>query len=115
MNLFFEQQIGDDREREFAATYALSYTLLDQKLGAGIEMKFSFESDKDARGHPDNEFLIGPSLQWRPTSRTHFDVVPLFGANHEAPVVQLLVFFGIEFGPGSKENETVIPASLRGK
>jgi hypothetical protein len=112
---FFEHQIGDDRRQEIAASQAISYTLIDQKLGAGVEMKFSSESDKDTRGNPNNAFLIGPSFQWRPTRRTHLDVAPLFGVNGDAPQAELLVFFGIEFGPGSKEPEGVVPASLRGK
>jgi hypothetical protein len=34
---------------------------------------------------------------------------------HESPYAEVFVFFGIEFGPGSKEKEIVSPASLRGK
>jgi hypothetical protein len=115
LNLFFEQQIGDDRVREFAASQAVSYTLIDQKVGAGVEMKFSSESDKDSRNSPENKFQIGPSMQWRPTRRTHLDLVPLFGVNADAPVCEVFLFFGFEFGPGSTENERVNPASLRGK
>jgi hypothetical protein len=115
LNLFYENQIGDDRIREFAASMAVSYTLIDEKLSAGIEMKFSSESDKDIRGHPENRFQIGPSIQWRPTRRTHLDVVPLFGAGPHGPTAELFVFFGIEFGPGSNEKEGIVPASLRGK
>jgi hypothetical protein len=115
LNLFYENQIGDDRIREFAASQAVSYTLIDEKLSAGIEMKFSSESDKDIRAHPENKFQAGPSIQWRPTCRTHFDIVPLFGAGPHAPRLELFVFFGIEFGPGSKEKEGIVPASLRGK
>ncbi len=115
LNLFFEQQIGDDRVRELAASQAVSYTLLDQKLSAGIEMKFSSESDKDSRSHPENHFELGPSFQWRPSRRTHLDVAPLFGVNGQAPVAEVFVFFGFEFGPGSREKEGASPASLRGK
>ena len=115
MNLFFEQQVGDDRVREFAASQALSYTLLDQKLSAGVEMKFSSESDKDSRNNSENRFEIGPSFQWRPTSRTHLDFVPLFGANGQAPLAEIFVFFGLEFGPGSKGPDGITPASLRGR
>jgi len=114
LNLFFEHQIGDDRHQEIAVSQAASYTLIDQKLSAGVEMKFSSESDKDSRNDPENHLGIGPSFQWRPTRRTHLDVVPLFGIGHSSPQVELLVFFGFEFGPGSK-GEGVVPASLRGK
>lgn len=115
LNLFFEQQVGDDRVQEWAASQALSYTLIDRKLSAGVEMKFSSESDKDTRNNPDNRFEIGPSFQWRPTNRTHLDVAPLFGTNGDAPLAEVFVFFGVEFGPGSKEPESVSPASLRGR
>jgi hypothetical protein len=115
LNLFYENQIGDDRIREFAVSQALSYTLIDEKLSGGIEMKFSSESDKDSRADPENKYQVGPSIQWRPTRRTHFDVVPLFGVGPHAPQAELFVFFGIEFGPGSKDAEGVVPASLRGK
>lgn len=115
LNLFFEQQIGGDINREFAASQALSYSLVDSALSAGVEMKFSSESDKDSRSAPENSFLLGPSLQWRPSSRTHLDLVPLFGIGRDSPQAEVFVFFGIEFGPGSRESEGLIPASLRGK
>jgi hypothetical protein len=115
LNLFYEQQIGDDRIREFAFSQGLSYTLIDQKLSAGVEMKFSSESDKDSRSDPENKFQIGPSFQWRPTRRTHLDIVPLFGCTSASPTAEVFIFFGFEFGKGSKEPEGVSPASLRGK
>ena len=116
LNLFYENQIGDDRIRELAASQAFSYTLIDETLSAGIEMKFSSESDKGSRGKPEDRFQIGPSVQWRPSSRTHVDVVPLLGASRAAPDVEIFIFFGIEFGPGSVgEPEGVVPASLRGR
>ena len=115
LNLFYESQIGDDRIREFAVSQAIGYTLIDQKLSAGIEMKFSSESDKDSRANPENRFQIGPSIQWRPTNRTHLDIAPMFGAGPHGPRAELFVFFGIEFGPGSREAEGFVPTSSRGK
>src|SRR6266850_7539050 len=85
-NLFYEQQVGTDREREYAVSMAFSYTLIDDKLGIGTEMKLTDETDKDDRvSHL--QFIIGPSLQWRPTPRTHLDVVPLFGTTGPSPRV----------------------------
>ena len=115
LNLFFEHQIGDDRRQEMAASQAISYTLIDEKLSAGAEMKFNAESDKDTRNDPEKSFEIGPSIQWRPTKRTHLDVTSLFGIGHDAPQAELLIFFGVEFGPGSKDKEGIIPTSFRGK
>jgi hypothetical protein len=112
-NLFYEQQVGTDRERELDATLAISYSLIDEKLGIGTEMKLTDETDKDDRvSHL--QFQIGPSLQWRPTPRTHLDLVPLLGTTGPSPRVEAFLFFGIDFGPGS-EHEGVEPASLRNK
>jgi hypothetical protein len=112
-DLFYEQQVGDGREREFAATLAISRTVIDEKLGIGVEMKLTDETDKDDRvSHL--QFQVGPSLQWRPTPRTHLDIAPLLGATGPSPRVELFVFFGIDFGPGS-EREGIEPTSLRNR
>ena len=115
LNFFYEQQIGSDLVREFAGSQAISYTLIDEKLSAGLEMLFRSESDKDSRNDPENSFIIGPSVQWRPTTRTHLDVSPLFGIGAHSPNLELFVFFGIDLGPGSREPEGLVPTSLRGK
>ena len=111
--LFYEQQVGDDREREYAGSLALSYTLIDEKLGVGFESKFTDEGDKDQH-NPEWSIIIGPSLQWRPTSRTHLDVAPLFGVTGRSRHVETFVFFGIDFGRGS-ERESLQPVSLRNR
>jgi hypothetical protein len=113
-NLFYEQQVGDDRETEYAISQALSYSVIDEKLSVGVEMKFDVETDNlDRHSYP--VFLIGPSVQWRPTPRTHLDVVPLFGTTGPSPRLETFIFFGIDFGPGSERAEAVTPASLRNK
>ena len=114
-NFNWEQQVHDDLEREFAASQAITYTLIDTKLSAGVEMLFKSESDKDTRDHPEDQFLIGPSFQWRPCKRVHMDVAPLFGVTGHAPLVQLFVFFGFDFGKGSREDDAVSPASMRAR
>jgi hypothetical protein len=111
---FYEQQVGDDREREYAVSAALSYTLIDQKLGIGIESKLSDETDKDDR-HSHLQCFVGPSLQWRPTPRTRLDIAPLFGVTGPSPRLQTFIFFGFDFGPGSERPEALPTASLRQK
>jgi hypothetical protein len=113
-NLFYEQQVGDDHEREFAGSQAVSFTLIDEKLSVGVEMKLVDETD-DLDRHSHLVFLIGPSVQWRPTPRTHLDIVPLFGTTDPSPRLETFVFFGIDFGPGSERKEGITPASLRNR
>jgi hypothetical protein len=117
MNFFFEQQIGDDQVREKAVSQAFGYSLIEGKLSIGAEMKYSEESDKDSRGSPERRFAIGPSVQWRPTPRTHVDLVPLWGTTEAAARWEVFLFFGFEFGSGSERGdaERLNPASLRGK
>lgn len=112
--LFYEQQVGDNRETQYAISQAVSYTVIDEKLGVGIEMKLADDTDNGDR-NPHWSLLIGPSVQWRPTRHTHLDIVPLFGLTGGSPRVQSFIFFGIDFGPGSERAEGVTPASLRGR
>ncbi len=112
MNATFEQQIRDERETEIALSGALSRTLIDQRLSLGAEGVWRHETANGTRGDPDLSFLIGPSLQWRPTSRTHLDVVPLAGIGGDSPQIEAYVIFGIDLGPETKSVQA--PASTRG-
>lgn len=117
VNFLNEQQVGDDRFRERAASAGLSYSLINEKLNLGLETKYAVESDKDTRGHPERRWTVGPSLQWRPSDETHFDIVPMWGATEAAPRFELFIFFGFEFGDGADDGDKrkVEPASLRGR
>ena len=90
---------------------AFQYTLIDQKLSVGIEMEFVHEKARNSSAEV--QFLIGPSLQWRPTAWSHLDVVPLIGCTHDSPRVEAFLVFGIDFGTGTKKGGQYIPASLR--
>ena len=72
-------------------------------------------SGPNFQGKPAVEFLIGPSIQWRPTGRTHLDLVPLFGTTHDSPVVKAFVVFGIDFGPGGKHEQVRGPVSTKAR
>lgn len=113
VNLFFEQMVGGEREREVAGSGALSYSLWDGVLGIGAEAKLTAET---ANEEDYATFLqLGPSLQWRIGSHVHFDVAPLFGIGHEAPPMQVFALIGVDFFPSEYEREATEPASLRGR
>jgi hypothetical protein len=110
LNLACEQGLSGIENTELAASQGFSYTLLDQKLGVGVEMEYYHEK---AKGTPEqNEFLIGPSVQWRPTSWSHLDLAPLIGCTHDSPKIEAYLVFGIDFGTGAKK-EHYAPTSLR--
>jgi len=114
LNVIYEQQLGDERTTEYALSQALAYTVKDSRLWLGVEMMFASESECGERSHPTMEFLIGPSLQWRPTPHTQFSIVPLFGVTSDAPLVEGFVTFRIAFGR-EKEAGPLEPSSLRSR
>ena len=115
MNLFYEQEMSGTREIEWGVSHAISYTLIDEKLAVGVEMQFNHVTEHESRSAPSLELLVGPSVQWRPTPRTHLDIVPLMGVTPEAPRVWAWVVFGVDFGPGRDKGAPVAPISSRSR
>jgi len=110
-NIFYEQEVAGGRESEYGFAQGLSYTVIDEKFSAGVEMNFERRSSPNFDGKPEVEFTIGPSLQWRPTPRTHLDIVPLVGTTGDSPRLETFVVFGFDFGPGGNHNATHAPVS----
>src|SRR5262245_1250451 len=73
-NFVLEQKVGATHETELAISQALSTPIIERKLLGGIEAVLESTCERGARSDPSIEFLIGPSLQWRPTNRTLVDV-----------------------------------------
>jgi hypothetical protein len=111
LNAVWEREMSLGQAEEWAANQSVSYTVLDRRLGVGIEMKYVWETGKDSRGDPEKKLLIGPSLQWRPTDSMHIDIAPLFGLTDDAPDVEAYLILGKDFGPGFEKARA--PVSLR--
>jgi hypothetical protein len=114
-NLFYEQETGGVRATEMGFSQAVSYSAIDSKLSVGVEMNFERTTEKGSRSNPEIEFLIGPSIQWRPTRRIHVDFVPLFGATHDSPVVESYIVFGFELWGGAERTDIQAPTSTRAR
>jgi hypothetical protein len=114
LNLIYEQEVGATRTTEWGVSQGISYTMLDEKLSLGLELKIESETEAGGRSHPPLEVDLGPSLQWRPTPNTHLDIVPLFGATSDSPRVEAWLVFGIDFGPGKVKRGSA-PVSLRSR
>lgn len=114
-NLFYEQEIGGARAIEWGFSQAVGYSPVESKFSVGLEMKFEQTNERGSRGDPEIEFLIGPSVQWRPSPRTHLDLVPLFGATRDSPHVEVFLVFGIELGGGTESKEPKVPTSTRAR
>ncbi|HEV7403405.1 MAG TPA: transporter [Chthoniobacteraceae bacterium] len=115
MNFVWERGLSHDRTNDFQISQGIGYTIIDQRLNVGVEMLLDAENNKADRNKFDTKFLIGPSIQIKPTNNTHLDFVALIGTNDAAPNLEMYVIFGIEFGRvgGSKKEEGYTPAAGR--
>lgn len=112
-NLSYEWRFGGDFAKEYMGTASISKTIIDSKLGVGIEGLYASESVEGTRGDPENSLEVGPSIQWRPTAHTHLDLVPLFGITDDAPNVESFVVFGYDFGEGNESVQAITPTSSK--
>lgn len=117
INFFFEQEIQGDRGREwgFAQSIVTPVLLSKERLKVGLEMQYSNFTDKDTRGDAANRFVIGPTVAFKPTRNTRFDVSPLIGATFDAPRVQVFAVFSYVFGASGESGEAEAPASTRNR
>ncbi|PYI92999.1 MAG: hypothetical protein DMF03_01480 [Verrucomicrobia bacterium] len=93
-NAFFEQEVTGDRGREYGfAQTAVVPLLPNERLKAGVEMQLTAFTDKGIRGNPSYRFILGPTISWKPSSNTRFDVSPLFGVTADAPRASVFAVF----------------------
>jgi hypothetical protein len=76
---------------------ALTYALIDQTLNVGVEVLFERATEVDSRSDPAYEFLIGPSINVRPTRNTFITVSPQFGVTDNSPDAEVFVIAGFNF------------------
>lgn len=117
MNGFFEQEVALDRGREwgFAQSASTPVLLPNERLKVGVEMQYRNFTTKDTRHDPENSFIIGPTIAWKPSKSTRVDVSPLFGCTNESPRVQVFAVFSWLLGPGGGEEGGEAPASTRNR
>ncbi len=116
LNGFFEQEVGGDRGREygFAQSAMIPILLPQERLKVGVEMQLTTFTDKGIRNDPSYRFIVGPTIAWKPTRNTRFDVSPLIGATDDAPKISVFAVFSVLFG-GPGEHEAEAPASMRNR
>ena len=112
-NGILEQEVGGGRATEWGWSQGISYTVRDQRLSVGAEMRFNHETSRGARSNPAIQFLAGPSVQWRPFARAHLDLVPLAGLTTASPRLETFLILTIDLG--TKGDKRYAPASLRGR
>jgi hypothetical protein len=115
MNWFFEKENTGDRGREwgFAQSVMAPILLPNERLKVGLEMQYKNLTVKDTRGNPENIFVIGPSMAWKPTPGTRIDISPLFGCTDDSPVADVFVAFSWLFGGEHAEAEAPVSTRFR--
>jgi hypothetical protein len=116
LNGFLESETGGDRGREwgFAQSAMIPVLLPKERLKIGAEMQLTGFADKGIRSDPSYRFIIGPTIAWKPSANTRFDVSPLFGTTHDSPRASVFAVFSWVFG-GSEHGEAEAPASTRNR
>ena len=111
VNFVWEAETGGEREQEFQIPGGLSYTVIDHRLGIGVEFLYDHDTVAGGRGNPANQFNIGPSLQWRITDKAHLDLSCMFGTNKESDRQIGWVVLGYDFGGPSGHSERAFTPS----
>ena len=116
LNAFFEKENTGDRGREwgFAQSVVTPILLPKEQLKVGLEMEYKNFTVKDTRGNAENSVVIGPTVAYRTSKNTRFDVSALFGCNDESPHAQIFAVFSWLLGPGG-EQEVEAPVSTRNR
>jgi hypothetical protein len=117
LNAFFEKENTLDRGREwgFAQSIVTPILLPHEQLKVGAEMVYKNFSVKDTRGNADNIFVIGPTVAYRTSKNTRFDVSALFGCTDESPHAQIFAVFSWLLGPAGPEEQAEAPVSTRNR
>jgi hypothetical protein len=80
-NLVYERELGGESESEYAASFGVAYALIDGVLSVGLEGLVELVDVSGKRfDFVEKVFLAGPSIQWRPVSGVHIDVLAMAGA-----------------------------------
>lgn len=116
MNWFFEQEtsLDDGREWGFAQSAVTPILLPNERLKTGIEMQYKNFTTKFTRDEPENSFIIGPTVAWKPSRSTRIDVSALAGCTEDSPRLQVFAVFSWLFGPGGEQGAEA-PASTRNR
>ena len=112
-NIFFDQDLAGDREREIGFSTACSYPIRGEALKIGLETSYRNVSQPGERRNAKNIFELGPSFTIKPSPHTRIDAAPLLGTTRDSPHLDLFLIFSVDFGTGAAEVES--PAARGGR
>ena len=87
-NLFFETELWGEQGHELGVAGGVAYSLFDSKLSLGAETNLEVVDTRAARFSPlEIEWLIGPTLSWRPVPQAHLLLTAYAGPGFSRGVV----------------------------
>ncbi len=95
LNLVDEREVAGDEEQALSVRGGLSYTVVDMNFSIGLEGEAEFDSN-NSRGAYQQQYVIGPSIQWRPLNAFHADLAFMFGITPDSPLCKSLIVVGWE-------------------
>jgi len=101
-NIFVDQALSGDREREIGFSTASSYAIRGEPLKIGLEANYRNVSLPGNRRNAKNIFELGPAFTVKPSPHTRIDLAPLFGTTNDSPFLELFAILSIDFGTGSE-------------
>jgi len=114
MNVFVDHGFGHRGSTSAGFTQSIEVPVLlpEEKLEVGFETLFRSGGEFPQLGRTAKGLAIGPTLAWRPSQRTRFDLSPLFGCSDHTPALQMFAVFSFSFG---RTTEAENPASARSR
>jgi hypothetical protein len=67
------------------------------RLSFGFDARTERTIFKNEKGKYEDAALVGPSMRWRPTEHTHFDISPLVGVGTPYPMQEVVLVFGWKY------------------
>jgi hypothetical protein len=102
LNLIYEREIEQSHTEEWAVSHAISKTVCES-LSLGAEMKWTRETAQGSRGSPEQKFVVGPALQWRPGKNFFVNLAVLAGTTKHSPDFEGWLVMGYNFGGGDRK------------
>lgn len=100
LNIVTERGLApaDYRDEEYVVNAATSYVVADELFSIGPAFQFKYEIGRSTgTAEERHHWLLGPSIQYRPTQRAFLDVEPLFGLTDESRMLDMTMTFGWTF------------------
>ncbi|MCB1226458.1 MAG: transporter [Verrucomicrobiales bacterium] len=98
MNFIYERELGGGSAEEWAISQAISHAIFNDDCSIGMEMKWTRETSRGQRDHPEQKFALGPNFQWRPNAKTYLTLAALGGTTGATPDFEGWFVFGYIFG-----------------